>query len=130
MRARVGRGGSIGARVRGSWPWYGVRALAAAGVILYACGGDGPTDPPGGPTPGILDVRLTVPVGADDGAVRLELAGPAIQEVRAGGSLELFEGGSTTRRTVILVGALRSGTVLRVQVADVDRASAYSARVL
>lgn len=126
MRGRRGAGG------RGPGPGLGrgLRALVAAGVVLYACGGDGPTDPPPGPTPGVLEVRLTVPVGADDGAVRLEVSGPGIQGLTAAGSFELFQGGSGTRRTAILVGTLQAGTVLRIQVADIGQVSAYSARVL
>lgn len=108
------------------------RFTALVGVLLalHGCGGDDPSKPDTGPTPGTLSVNLTVPAGGDDGAVLLEVSGPAITGVTAAGSLELFDSGPGASHKIIVVGDIRTGTVLRVQVPDVGRVDGYSARLL
>lgn len=104
--------------------------LAMAAVLLagVACSGD----VTGGGTPGTLTLRLTTP-HADDGAMTFRVSGPAIHGATlADGSLRLFtrlENGSTL--VGVLVGAVASGAVVTLQVAEVRGPDArYTATVL
>lgn len=107
----------------------GFVALAAG---LAACSAtDLPSDP--GPvvtTPsaGWLTVQLTSP-RADDGAVQLHITGPALDSVQVAG----FEGFGTVTSgaaDLIVTGAIVSGTVARVHVADPSRVAEYRATVV
>ncbi|HEU4881864.1 MAG TPA: hypothetical protein VFT45_06460 [Longimicrobium sp.] len=102
-------------------------ALAAA-----ACtGGDGgPTTTSPQPEPGVLTVNLTTP-NPDDRALVVEVTGPAISGVTAANAAYVLHsraGASSVR--VAVFGALGSGALLRFQVPDVNKASAYSATVV
>lgn len=119
---------------------------AVAAVLAISCGGSGgdraPTDPsqqqpvqPVQPTappavPGTLTARLVTP-NADDGAILLEISGPApIADVTAavqGAVVHSRANANTTRLAVF--GPLASGALVRFSVPDVNAAQQYSAQV-
>ena len=81
--------------------------------------------------PGPLHVRLTAPPQARDIGAMLVIEGPAIDSVQAPG-LEMFETNesSSTRREVIIAGALPDGPVLRVWVPHRGDHARYRVRLL
>ena len=99
------------------------RAVAVL-VLLAACGGDAT-----GPTPGTLQVKLTLPATNLDSAMVLMVGAPAaITSAVAGPGLRLFAPplGQTTK--LVLVGPLTNGTViLTLGVPDVGQVSEYTA---
>jgi hypothetical protein len=101
--------------------------LAAALPWSSGCGDDsGPT----GPEAGILEVSLTTPNG-NDAAIVLRLTGPGISQVRASDGdhyFHLVESGSGV--TVVLVGDLPAGGIVRFSVPDVEAVDSYSAAIL
>ncbi len=101
-------------------------ALAAAVLLVSACGGDTPGTGPR-PVPGTALVSLS---GArvDDRAVLLEV-GTGVTAVTAGGSATIGAGPQTTdgRRRVLVLGAL-SGDLLRLTVSDVKQLPAVQVR--
>jgi hypothetical protein len=104
------------------------RALAAAAVtVLVACGGDST-----GPVAGSLTVTLTTPNGGQDGAAIIVLSGPAAPAaVTPGAGLVLWGGPVTTATAkVIVTGTLSAGTILTLQVDDVNQVRQYSATLL
>jgi hypothetical protein len=104
-----------------------VVALSLLLVVGLACGED-PIDPP---VPGTVHVVLTTP-NAGDGAILFLLSGPDAPTaalVPGGSGLRVFGPptlGSTTR--FIVTGPLASGTILNLDVPDVN--GAYTATVL
>jgi hypothetical protein len=99
------------------------RTLAVAAVlVLAACKGDST-----GPVAGTLKVNLTNPNSAQDGAVILTLTVPAVPaSVSAGAGLLLWGGpvtGTTTK--LVLTGTLSTGTILTLQVDDVNKVGQY-----
>jgi hypothetical protein len=101
------------------------RALAAAALALaLACGGDST-----GPVAGTLKVSLTTPNSGQDGAAIIVLSGPAVPvAVSAGTGLTLWGGPVTTATAkVVVTGSLVTGTILTLQVDDVNKVSQYSA---
>ena len=121
------------------------RAVLLSGLVALAssCGGGGdagapPTQP--APTPtlptapaavqGTLTVRLVSPF-ADDGAILLEITGPAqpteLTALSAGASVHTRTSGSVTR--VAVFGSLGSGALVRFAVPDVNAAAQYKAQV-
>jgi hypothetical protein len=109
-----------------------VRILFAlvAVVIGAACAGDSTGS--GGPAGrGTMIVRLTTP-HSDDGAILFELSGPLIDSVVAvNASLQSF-----TRRandsTIVgaVIGVVVNGTVVTLQVPDVNASALYAARIV
>jgi hypothetical protein len=102
--------------------------MMAALLAGAACSSD-PTG--GGPPAGTLILRLATP-HADDGALRFEVSGPAIDTVLAvHPALRLF-----TRRvdgsTIVgaVVGSLADGAVVTLHVPDAGAAAGYTARVI
>ncbi len=81
--------------------------------------------------PGPLHVRLTAPPQARDIGAMLVIEGPAIDSVQAPG-LEMFETNesSSTRREVIIAGALPDAPVLRVWVPHRGDHARYRVRLL
>ena len=117
-------------------------ALFTAFALAVSCGGEGgstPTEPtptPVQPTvpvpvPGTLTVRLVTP-NADDGAILLELTGPApAAEITAAGQGALVHtraNGNTAR--VAVFGSLGAGALVRFTVPDVNAVQQYSAQVI
>lgn len=104
------------------------RRLAAAVVLILiaACGGDGT-----GPVAGSLKVSLTSPNSGQDGAAIVVLTGPsAPSAVVAGSGLTLWGGPVTALPAKLIVtGTLTTGTILTLQVDDIDKVSQYSATV-
>ncbi len=115
----------------------------AGAVVLAACGGGEsgkaptqPTPPPAqpvvpAPVAGILTISLVTP-HADDGAILLEITGPApaaqLTSAAQGAVVHARANGNTSR--VAVFGALGSGALLRFSVPDVNAAPLFSAQVL
>lgn len=100
------------------------RSLAAALVALLLACKDST-----GPVAGTLKVNLTTPNSGQDGAAIIVLSGPtAPGSVTAGAGLVLWGGpvASATAK-VIVTGTLTSGTILTLQVGDVNKVNQYSA---
>lgn len=107
---------------------------AAAALLLMACGGESPTgptpptNPPVTATAGVLTLELTTP-NTNDGAVQFAVSGPAIDSVRALG----YDGLTSVlpgQAQVIVTGAVAAGTVARVYVHDIAKATEYRAWVV
>jgi hypothetical protein len=131
-----------------STPAHRVRVVLSSGAtaLAMACGGGGdgraPTQPPTqqptqpnqptAPTavPGTLTVRLVTP-NADDGAILLEITGPApAAEIAAavqGAVVHARSNGNTTRAAVF--GSLANGALIRFSVPDVNAAPQFTAQV-
>jgi hypothetical protein len=83
-----------------------------------------------GPKTGLLKVNLTTPNTGGDGAILLTVNGPGVLlSATAGAGLRLFTQPLGTTNHVALTGTLRTGTILTVEVPDVDKASAYTATI-
>jgi hypothetical protein len=100
------------------------RSLAVVLVIvLAACKGDST-----GPVAGTLKVNLTTPNSGQDGAAILTLTAPAVPaSVSPGAGLQLWGGpvtGTTTK--LVLTGTMSTGTILTLQVDDVNKVGQYS----
>src|SRR5687767_11883497 len=103
-----------------------------AGLLVGASCTDDPNTPTGdGARPGVAILHLTTP-NADDGAVFFEVSGAPIDSaVAMSSSLRLFTrrvGGSTV--VAALAGAVATGPVVRLYVADVVAAAGSTVRVL
>ncbi|HET7232953.1 MAG TPA: hypothetical protein VFJ16_23290 [Longimicrobium sp.] len=102
-------------------------ASAALCVIAAACGDGkrGVVEPPA-PVPGVLTVSLATP-NADDRAAVLTITGPAaISSVSPStGIVEHHRTNAGTTRVAVF-GALSSGALLRISVADVNQAAQYT----
>lgn len=109
-----------------------IAALLLATTLAGGCIGDEIVQPPvEQPVPGFLTIRLTGPPTNTDTGAMLVVEGPSIDAVRAPG-LELLEadGSSSTRRQVIVSGALSAGPILQVRVPDRGRWPEYQVRLL
>ena len=110
--------------------FFGAACIAA---LLTACGGNSATGPSTGdthsPVSGWLTVELTTP-HSDDGAVQLQVTGPAIDSIVADGRYQGVGQSTGGRADLIVTGSIVSGRVARFMVPDVDRAPAYSVRVV
>jgi len=98
--------------------------VAAAVTLLIACGGDGT-----GPTAGTLTVSLTTPNSGLDGGAVVVLSAPAAPgSVTPAAGLTLWGGPiNTTNATIALTGTLSTGTILMLQVDDINKVAQYSA---
>ena len=120
-----------------------VMLLSSAAGVALSCGGSGgdraPTQPPPeqptAPTvpvavPGTLTARLVTP-NADDGAILLDVTGPApAAEITAavqGAVAHSRTDGNTTR--VAVFGPLASGALFKFSVPDVNAAPQFTAKV-
>ena len=123
-----------------------VLLLSGAAGVTLSCGGGGgdrtPTQPPpeqpatpAQPTapvavPGTLTVRLVTP-NADDGAILLEITGPApIADITAavqGAVVHSRIVGNTTR--VAVFGSLAGGALVKFSVPDVNAAPQFTGQV-
>ena len=111
-------------------------ALLVAVTSAWGCG-DGIVDPrsdvanASAVDPGPLHVRLTAPPQARDIGAMLVVEGPAIDSLQAPG-LEMFETdeSSSTRREVIIAGALPDGPLLQVWVPHRGDHARYRVRLL
>ena len=116
-------------------------ALLVAVTSVWGCG-DGIVDPRNDAPrydvanaavvdPGPLHVRLTAPAQARDIGAMLVIEGPAIDSLQAPG-LEMFETeeSSSTRREVVIAGALPDAPVLRVWVPHRGDEARYRVRLL
>jgi hypothetical protein len=97
-------------------------ALVASVGLLLACGGTT------GPVAGTLNVNLASPHNGMDGAVLLVLSAPVPPvSVRAGSGLTLWGGPVTTANaTLALTGSVTTGTILTLQVDDINKFRQYS----
>jgi hypothetical protein len=79
--------------------------------------------------PGVLKVNLTTPNSGGDGAILLTVSGPAaVVSAAPGAGLRLFAQPSAPNH-MALTGTLRTGTILTIEVADVSKASTYTATI-
>ena len=84
------------------------------------------------PVAGLLTVSLTTPNAGGDGAILLNISGPAaLTSVSAPSGLRLFAQpppfGTTNR--FVLTGTIPAGAILTIGVADVNKATAYTATI-
>lgn len=103
-----------------------IRILAAAALAAVLACSDGT-----GPVAGTLNVNLTSPnSGLDEAAiVRLSMPAPP-RAIAAGNGLVLWGAPVTTPQAkVALTGTLSNGTILTLEVDDVNQVSQYSAVV-
>ena len=102
--------------------------VAAAAVVLHACGDDGgPTEPRA--TPGFLAVRVATPAVASAGGL-FRVSGPALDSVRAVTPYRVFASDAGTPRRVIAAGNLQDGLVFEFWVPDTGARASYSVEVL
>ena len=100
-------------------------AMATSLVLLLACGGTT------GPVAGTLKVNLASPNNGLDGAVLLVLSAPVPPaSVSAAAGLTLWGGPVTTANAkLVLTGNVTSGTILTLQVDDINRVRQYTVTV-
>ena len=116
-------------RRRSGAAWYGLALLLAA-TMTWACADDGVVTPME-PDPGYLTVQLTAPSDTRDIGAMLVVEGPAIDSVRAPGfELFLSDASSSSRREIIVSGAISSGPVLEIHVPDLHDRDRYRVRLL
>ena len=99
-----------------------IPALAITLLGIFGCGDDGST----GPRAGTLEVSLTTP-NSDDAAMVFRVSGPDIGPVTAadaGDYLHVVEAVNSV--TVVLVGGLPAGALIRFPVADTRNLDAYT----
>ena len=96
--------------------------IAASLGVLLACSGTT------GPVAGTLKVNLASPNNGQDAAVLLALSAPVPPvSVSAGSGLTLWGGPvAGTNATLVLTGTVTTGTILILQVDDVNKARQYS----
>lgn len=96
--------------------------LAASAGLLLACGGSTT------PVAGVLKVNLTDPNNGQDGAVMLQLSAPVPPvSVSAGPGLTLWGAPVTTANArLVLTGDVTTGTLLTLQVDDINKFRQYS----
>lgn len=98
----------------------GLRFVLVA--LVAACSG------PTLPVAGTLKVHLTTPNNGQDGAALLVLSGPAVPvSVTPGSGLVLWGGPvQTATATIAITGTLSTGTILTLQVEDINQVNHYS----
>jgi hypothetical protein len=96
--------------------------LAASVGLLLACSGTT------GPVAGTLKVNLASGNNGQDGAVLLALSAPVPPvSVSAGSGLTLWGGPvTTTNAKLVLTGNVTTGTILTLQVDDINKIRQYS----
>ncbi len=97
-------------------------ALGASVALLLACSGTV------APVAGMLKVNLASPNNGVDGAVLLVLSAPVPPvSVSAGSGLTLWGGPVTAAHTtLVLTGNVTTGTLLTLQVDDINKVRQYS----
>lgn len=97
-------------------------AIATSLGVLLACGGTT------GPVAGTLQVNLASPNNGQDGAVLLVLSAPVPPvSVSAAAGLTLWGGPvATANAKLVLIGNVTSGTILTLQVDDINKVRQYS----
>jgi len=125
-----------------------VALFSSAAALASSCGGSGgdrtptqpsapqapqqPTQPttPAAAVPGTLSARLVTP-NTDDGAILIEISGPApladLATPVQGAVVHSRTNGNTTR--IAVFGSLAAGALVRFSVPDVNAASQYTAQV-
>jgi len=100
----------------------GRATIAASFGLLVACGGTT------GPVAGTLKVDLASANNGQDGAVLLALSTPVPPvSVSAGPGLTLWGGPvTTTNAKLVLTGNVTTGTILTLQVGDINKFRQYS----
>ena len=97
-------------------------------TMLFAAAGSCSSS--SGPVAGMLTVSLRTPNPGADGAILFTVTGPqAITSVTAGTGLRVFSQPLSMVTKVALTGPLTSGAILTIGVADVGKATQYSATV-
>ncbi len=103
-----------------------LRAVALAGlaVALAGCGKSDGT----GPVAGLLTVTLSTS-SANTGALMFTVSGGPIDAVNATGYRTYQTAVNSTSRRIILTGDIGAGTVVQLQVPDINQAASYTAQV-
>lgn len=105
--------------------------LAAASLLLAACGSQSPTGStpvtPVAPTAGWLTIQLATP-RTDDGAVQLSVSGPGVDSAKIVGYAG-FSVVANSNADMVVTGAVASGTVARVYLRDLSRTGDVRATV-
>ena len=122
---------------RSATGWLRAMMLAAV-TVAWGCGlgDDGvqphyPADPSEQLEPGLLTVRLTALPGARDAGAMLVVEGPGIDSLQAPGfELIQLDGSSSTRREVIVAGALATGPLLQIRVPHLGHRAHYRVELL
>lgn len=84
----------------------------------------------GGPSSGVLQVKLSTPNAGSDGAILFTVSGPAtLRAAAAAPGLRLFAEPLAAVNHFAVTGPLPSGTVITIEVPDVGRASSYTATI-
>jgi len=98
-------------------------AMAASVGLLLACSGTT------GPVAGTLRVNLADPNNGQDGALLLVLSAPVVTtSVAVEAGLTLWGAPVTTANaTLVLTGTVSTGTILTLQVDDINKVAQYSA---
>lgn len=90
-----------------------------------------PTTPPPStpaPVPGWLNLQFTTPY-ATDGAVQLTIVGGPVTEVQIPAQFTGYAGVANGAARVLVTGEVKSGTVARIHVPDVNKAAGYQALI-
>lgn len=100
----------------------GLATVVAA--FLLACTGDGT-----GPVAGVLKVNLTTPNSGLDGAAVVVITGPVAPVSLSPAAGLVLWGGPVTSATakLALTGTLSTGTILTLEVEDINQVHQYSA---
>ncbi|MGE0354735.1 MAG: hypothetical protein AB7I33_06105 [Gemmatimonadales bacterium] len=108
-----------------------IRTLVAPILILAAgltaCGGG---DNGGGnpPVPGLLTVSLSS-APSNPGAIMFTVSGGQIDAVTTGSYPTYQTTLNSTSRRVLLTGAITTGSLVQIQVPDINKASSYTASI-
>ena len=107
--------------------------VAAATLLLAACGAQGPTSstpvqPPVAAVSGWLTVQLTTP-NSDDGAVQIAVSGQGVDSAKVLG-YDGYSAVANANANLIVTGAVTSGSIARIFVRDLARTSSVQATVV
>jgi hypothetical protein len=106
-------------------------ALAAVSLLLAACGAQSPTGStpvtPVTATAGWLTVQLATP-RTDDGAVQVSVSGPGVDSATVVG-YDGFSVVGNSAADMVVTGPVTNGTIARVHLRDLSRASDVHATI-
>lgn len=113
--------------------------IALAMVVFLGACADGlltepaprnPITPPTAPAPvpGWLNLQFTTPF-ANDGAVQLTVVGGVIDEIQLQPQFNGYVGVAAGSARVLVTGQIASGTVARIRVPDINKATGYQALI-
>jgi hypothetical protein len=121
-------------RIAANHLWRVAPALLV--LFLAACGASTPTGVTPTPVapvapaavPGWLTISLDTP-NSDDGAVQLVVTGPSIEAAEVTAGLDGLASVASSQAWIVVTGAVGDGTIARIRVPDVTKASLYAVTV-